>query len=111
MDKSSFVKCYNSVAKEVTEIADNKGWGDNINDAEKLLLMHTEISEAVESLRHNDPASEHIPNFTGVEEEMADLIIRVMHYGYAKHLNIGEAIAEKIKFNKNRSYKHGGKKF
>lgn len=73
--------------------------------------MHSELSEALESLRHGNPPSDHIPEFSGVEEELADCIIRIMDYGLAKGHRVAEALAAKIAFNRTRPHMHGGKRF
>jgi NTP pyrophosphatase (non-canonical NTP hydrolase) len=82
-----------------------------INDEKALLLIHSEISEAVEYLRHDNPLSNHITEFSGIEEELADIVIRVCNYAYAKNFKLGEAIIAKMEFNDTREYKHGGKNF
>src|SRR4051812_19887045 len=38
------------------------------NDSEMLMLTVTELAEAVEGLRHGNPASDHIPEFSFAEE-------------------------------------------
>jgi NTP pyrophosphatase (non-canonical NTP hydrolase) len=77
----------------------------------KIALIHSELSEALESFRKGDPASDHIPEFTGSEEEFADVIIRIMNIAAGRGLRVAEAMIAKQEFNSARPYKHGGKKF
>ena len=73
----------------------------------KIMLMVGELAEAHEGLRHNNPPSEHIPEFSALEEEMADTIIRILDFcGYQK-LRIAEALAAKFEYNQTRPHKHG----
>lgn len=107
-----FVIMYNNKAAEINQNAIEKGWwkGDR-NDGEMIALMHSELSECLEALRHGNPPDSHIPEFKGSEAELADVIIRIMDYGAAKGLRIAEAIIAKSEYNKTRAYKHGGKEF
>jgi hypothetical protein len=45
------------------------------------------------------------------EEELADLVIRVMDHGNARGHRIAEAIVAKMRFNASRPMKHGGKAY
>ncbi len=107
-----FVREFNAVAGMVHRTAVDKGWWDHPrNDGEIIALMHSELSEALEGLRHGNPASDHIPEFTAVEEELADVIVRIMDMGPGRGWRIAEALAAKLEFNANRPHKHGGKAF
>jgi NTP pyrophosphatase (non-canonical NTP hydrolase) len=92
--------------------AKEKGWWDEPrNDGELIALMHSELSEALEALRHGNTGSEKIPDFSGLEEELADVVIRILDFAGARGLHLGEAIRAKHAYNQGRPYRHGGKKF
>lgn len=62
---------------------DNGWWENQRNPYELIALMHSELSEAVEALRHGNQCSDHIPEFSGLEEEFADVVIRIMDMAFA----------------------------
>lgn len=109
---TDFVKAFNEEAERNFKVAKEHGWWDgNINVGMKVALMHSELSEALEALRRGNPADSHIPGFSSLEAELADVMIRVMDYGVYHNLRLAEAIQAKREYNATRSFKHGGKLF
>ncbi len=108
---------FNKLSEYIHEWAKEKGFWDveHRNDSEMIMLMVTELSEAVEALRYGNYPSETLhakykvpPDFISqVEEELADCVIRIMDYCAFKNFNLGKAIIEKMKYNETREYKHG----
>ena len=69
--------------------------------AEKLCLIHSEISEAMEGHRKNLP-DDKLPHRLMLEVEMADAVIRVLDLCGALELDLAGAIFEKLSYNKTR---------
>lgn len=76
--------------------------------SEMIALIHSEVSEMLEA-RRDFQESEKIPGFDEMEEEAADVVIRVMDLAGLLGLRLGEAIIAKQKYNRRRQHKHGKK--
>jgi NTP pyrophosphatase (non-canonical NTP hydrolase) len=82
------------------KIAREKGfWDDERNIGEMLMLIVTELAEAMEAYRTSDKE-----NFN---EEIADTFIRLFDLSGGLGIDIEKEIAKKMEKNKKRPYKHG----
>jgi NTP pyrophosphatase (non-canonical NTP hydrolase) len=117
----------NIIVKECHFRARDAGWWHdpatgaelNINALvpEKLLLIHSEVSEACEGFRKN-LMDDKLPHRRMVEVELADTLIRIADLAGAMQLDLGGAVAEKLRYNASRAdhkpenrIKAGGKLF
>ena len=69
--------------------------------AEKLALIHSEISEGMEGHR-KDKMDDHLPHRSMLEVEHADAVIRIADLACALGLDLGGAIGEKLAYNASR---------
>lgn len=88
------------------------GWWNNPKDgthnksnpltfSNKLCLIHSEISEAMEADRKG-LMDDKLPNRDGREVELADAVIRIFDLAGAYGMDLGGAIVEKMKYNTER---------
>ena len=102
------IQVVNTVIADIHLTAVEKGWWEkDRNDGECIALMHSELSEALEALRHGNPMDKHCLGFDSLTVELADCIIRIFDYAGFKGLRLAEAIITKAEFNKTRPHKHG----
>ena len=98
--------------KDVFHTAKDKGWWDTpVENGTRIALMHSELSEALEADRHGNPPDDKIPEFSGVEAELADTIIRILDFAEGNSMDVISAMIAKAEMNKGRTYKHGGKSY
>ncbi len=98
------------IQQAVHETAVVHGWWEAARPAgEVLMLLVTELSEAMEAYRKGNPESDKIPGFSKMEEELADVVIRLLDYAGSEEFDIEGALQAKIAYNETRPYRHGGK--
>jgi NTP pyrophosphatase (non-canonical NTP hydrolase) len=73
----------------------------NFNVGEKLMLIVSEIAEAMEADRKN-LMDDKLPHRKGIEVELADAIIRIGDLGGALGLDLAGAVTEKLEYNSKR---------
>lgn len=89
----------------VMKQAKEKGFGtkpEDINVAEKIALIHSEISEAYEAYRNKN-----IDGKDGLEEELGDAVQRILHLCGIMNIDIERAILKKLDYNKDRQWNWG----
>lgn len=129
-------KSLNELRDEATRIATEHGFTDS-TPGEELMLIVSELAEALEDIRagrkidemHYEPRHEDgvlvEHSFTtplgpltidgkqrkpcGVPSEIADAIIRCLHFAGKHGIDIDRAVTEKMAFNATRPFRHGKK--
>ena len=91
-------------------IAHSKGFTEASKGfAADVMLIVTELSEAVEADRRGTAPDEHVPQFSNRDIEIADTFIRLFDLCGRYGINIGDAIAAKMSYNITRPKLHGKK--
>jgi hypothetical protein len=75
--------------------------GDADEGQAKVVLRHRE-QMLVDGVPTRKPC--------GIPSELADIIIRVLHFSGKHGIDIERAVYEKMAYNRTRPFKHGGKK-
>ena len=92
----------NQLTQIILQQAKQKGFGtkpEDINVGEKMALIHSEVSEAYEAYRHKN-----IKGKNGFQEELGDIIQRVLHLCGIFNIDIEEEILKKVKRNNKRNW-------
>lgn len=84
------------------DVTTPQDWEDAYKLPGVLALIHSEVSEALEAFRVNNKE-----NFT---EELADIVIRVLDCASGLGIDLDEAIRAKLAKNRERGFRHGGKR-
>lgn len=103
------------------------------NVGELIALLHSEVTEAFEAHRNNEPVLwyeydypdgktgpsatvAHLPSHSevlgkpqGMASELADVIIRVLDMAQELNVPVIDAVIEKHQYNQTRPYRHGNK--
>lgn len=115
------------LAKDIHENAIAKGFWENPNTAEKLMLIVSELSEAMEADRKDKRCKTNIIGVNGwvgdtdfqkhfadtvkdtFEDEIADAFIRLLDLSTYMKFDLLAHVKAKHRFNKMREFKHGKK--
>ena len=107
------------IQKAVWRTAEEHGWhGENDSIPVKLVMIHSEVSEALEEYRNTPPESEvsdlYYNGFSDKPEgfgvELADIVIRVLDLAEMLGMDLTDLILAKMEYNESRPYRHGNKR-
>ena len=98
--------------KEIFEVAKDHGWWEGEqNIPEKLMLIVSELGEALEHYRERGVGffRDETGKPDGFGIELADAVIRIRDLSEYLHLDLEQLISVKHEYNKTRPYRHGNK--
>lgn len=103
----------NDMSIEIHSLAREKGWWpENQNIPEKICMIHTELSEAVDEYRKGKGVRVYYGESgkpEGMPVELADAMIRIMDLAGYLGIDLEKVINLKHEYNQSRAYRHGGK--
>lgn len=105
-----FISAWRDMQRKVHASCVEKGfWPEDKsqrNVGEAIALIHSELSEGLEGHRKG-LQDDHIAEFTSLEVELADAVIRILDLAGGLDLRVAEALVAKHGFNQTRPFKHG----
>ena len=105
---NDFQVLFDAIQQAIHLNAKNKGFWDKPPEVgTSLMLIVSELGEALEGFRAGNPMSEKIPPHLNTTEELADAVIRILDFAGYHRLDLSGAILAKIKHNRSRPHKHG----
>jgi NTP pyrophosphatase (non-canonical NTP hydrolase) len=102
----------NQLGQEAYDNAKAHGFYDDPPSVpERLCLIHSEVSEALEDFRDGkmDLSFEENGKPVGFPSELADSLIRIVDLAYYLGIDLDEAVKVKMAYNQTRPYRHGRK--
>ena len=130
LNVADIVELFDWLSNRAHQTAQDKGWwrdrvrlqqvvdryGEDVapflevqNKLSLLGLIHSEVSEALNAVRNGIESDDKVPAFTGLEAELADVLIRIFDMCGKYQLRLGAAVIAKMAMNETRPDKHGGK--
>jgi NTP pyrophosphatase (non-canonical NTP hydrolase) len=110
----------NQLGKSIVDWRRRKGFHTGWDNVwEKLCLVVSEVGETVEGLRHLDPTilellkrgslpvNQNDAVVDNIQEEIADIFIRLMDLAYSLNVDLADRVARKMQINEARPHKHG----
>ena len=102
-----------SLQAELLQYTKDKGWDDDRGFSDLVLLMVTELAEAVEPYRdwwkENEIRVEH-GKPEGIPVELADCVIRILTFCNKFGIDLQDVVRQKMEYNNTRPVRHGGRK-